>query len=77
MCILEEVVKSQIADEGHDFCFIHSHNGVKQIQKAAGVNHSDLRHVMAAHTGQSSQLFDYATRRKCSVSHPSLLLGRA
>jgi hypothetical protein len=55
MCILKEVVKSQIADEGLDFYFIHSHNGLKQIKKAAGVNHSDLRRLMRGKLVQSAR----------------------
>jgi hypothetical protein len=32
-------------------------------KKAAGVNHGDLRHIVVAHTGQSSQLFAVTTGR--------------
>jgi hypothetical protein len=36
-------------------------------RKAARVNFGGLRHIVAAHTGQSSQLFAKATRRMLGI----------
>jgi hypothetical protein len=36
-------------------------------REATGVNHSDLRNMMVAHTGQSSQLFSVASGRNAQV----------
>jgi hypothetical protein len=42
-------------------CVLQTPLGKKR--KVAEVNSSDLRHIVVAHSGQSSQLFVYATGR--------------